>query len=350
MPNFSKRVVDNIVRNEDSGIYYLRAKVNGKKICKSLRTDSLKIAKLKRDDMLRKLQAQSPSSKDSKNMTLKECIELTRAYYSEIPSYKKKPASMHYRNQCLGAIESRFPNRAISTISKKETHDRFADIASHYSAQRFNNILGTFRKMMEIAVKTHARLDDPSAEIKRMKIIRKELVMPTRDEFKRAVESIRAQGKANSVQASYFIEFIAYSGTRVEEARHVRFEDISEDLITIRGGEHGTKNHEIRHIPINPAMRDLLNRMDLNPRKPIFTMKTAPRGALQNAYDRLGIKQSKVIHGLRHLFATTCIESGIDFATVGRWLGHKDGGILAAKTYGHIRDEHSQREAAKVKF
>jgi hypothetical protein len=33
-----------------------------------------------------------------------------------------------------------------------------------------------------------------------------------------------------------------------------------------------------------------------------------------------------------------------------RGLGHKDGGALAMKTYGHLRNEHSQAIAQKVKF
>jgi hypothetical protein len=40
---------------------------------------------------------------------------------------------------------------------------------------------------------------------------------------------------------------------------------------------------------------------------------------------------------LRHLFATRCIESGSDIPTLSGWLGHKDGGTLAMKTYGHLR-------------
>jgi len=53
---------------------------------------------------------------------------------------------------------------------------------------------------------------------------------------------------------------------------------------------------------------------------------------------------------LRHLFATRCIESGVDIPTVSRWLGHKDGGALAMKTYGHLRDLHSTTMAQKVVF
>jgi integrase len=56
------------------------------------------------------------------------------------------------------------------------------------------------------------------------------------------------------------------------------------------------------------------------------------------------------LHDLRHLFATRCIDSGVDIPTVSRWLGHKDGGALAMKTHGHLRNEHSQAMAQKVKF
>jgi len=55
-------------------------------------------------------------------------------------------------------------------------------------------------------------------------------------------------------------------------------------------------------------------------------------------------------HDLRHSFATRCIENGVDIPTVSRWLGHRDGGALCMKTYGHLRDEHSTNEAKKVAF
>jgi integrase len=51
-----------------------------------------------------------------------------------------------------------------------------------------------------------------------------------------------------------------------------------------------------------------------------------------------------------HLFATRHIEAGADIPTVSRWLGHKDGGALAMRVYGHLRDEHSQKMAKRVTF
>jgi len=55
-------------------------------------------------------------------------------------------------------------------------------------------------------------------------------------------------------------------------------------------------------------------------------------------------------HDLRHLFATRCIESGVDIPRVARWLGHKDGGVLAMRVYGHLRDQHSAAMAKRVTF
>jgi hypothetical protein len=40
----------------------------------------------------------------------------------------------------------------------------------------------------------------------------------------------------------------------------------------------------------------------------------------------------------------------VDIPTVSRWLGHKDGGALAMKVYGHLRDQHSVDMAQKVTF
>jgi integrase len=71
--------------------------------------------------------------------------------------------------------------------------------------------------------------------------------------------------------------------------------------------------------------------------------------SIDRASTLLGIKRI-THHDLRHLFATRCIESGVDIPTVSRWLGHKDGGALAMKVYGHLRNEHSQAMAQKVKF
>jgi integrase len=80
----------------------------------------------------------------------------------------------------------------------------------------------------------------------------------------------------------------------------------------------------------------------------VFRVREAQR-AINRAACKVGIARI-VHHDLRHLFATICIESGVDIPTVSRWLGHKDGGALAMKTYGHLRREHSIAQAQRVSF
>jgi hypothetical protein len=42
--------------------------------------------------------------------------------------------------------------------------------------------------------------------------------------------------------------------------------------------------------------------------------------------------------------------SGIDYMTIARWVGHKDGGVLIGKVYGHLNNEHTQAQAARLNF
>ena len=118
------------------------------------------------------------------------------------------------------------------------------------------------------------------------------------------------------------------------------------------GGEAGTKNHEFRVIPMPDALRSLLLRMKEaclpQPESRVVTIDSA-KTAINKACKRLGLPHFHH-HDFRHFFATTCIEAGVDIPTVARWLGHKDGGALAMRVYGHLRQEHSFRQIKLVNF
>ena len=55
-------------------------------------------------------------------------------------------------------------------------------------------------------------------------------------------------------------------------------------------------------------------------------------------------------HDLRHLFASQCVMTGLDFMTIAAWLGHSDGGILVGRVYGHLVDTHKKAAARKLVF
>ena len=109
---------------------------------------------------------------------------------------------------------------------------------------------------------------------------------------------------------------------------------------------------ELRFIPIIPPMQELLERLRRD-QKPKPTDRVCVLGECEKSLTRacgiVGIPRI-THHDLRHLFATRCIEAGVDIPTVSRWLGHVDGGALAMRVYGHLRREHSAAMAEKVTF
>ncbi len=102
-----------------------------------------------------------------------------------------------------------------------------------------------------------------------------------------------------------------------------------------------------------PDMRRLLEKLknerpNVRPNNLVMRVMECEK-SITSACKKLGIARF-THHDLRHLFATRCIEAGVDIPTVSRWLGHKDGGALAMRVYGHLRDEHSTTMAQKVIF
>jgi integrase len=73
------------------------------------------------------------------------------------------------------------------------------------------------------------------------------------------------------------------------------------------------------------------------------------RKCIDTAARRLGLPHL-THHAFRHFFATTCLESGGDIPTIAKLLGHKDGGALLMKTYGHLRQEHAFAVMKRVNF
>ncbi len=183
--------------------------------------------------------------------------------------------------------------------------------------------------------------------------------MPTREQFRKLIEAIRlSDGRLDSQQKARpgadLVELLAYSGCRIAEAVALTWADvdIAGGTLTVTGGKVGTKNGESRTVPMTDALRGLLERLreerQPQPSDPV-SPTTRAKTCLNTACRRLSYP-SFSHHDFRHFFATTCIESGVDIPTVSRWLGHKDGGALAMRVYGHLRQEHSFSAVKKVNF
>ena len=147
------------------------------------------------------------------------------------------------------------------------------------------------------------------------------------------------------------VKLLATSEMRLSEATNIKWGEIDfeRDHFVVSGGEAGTKNRQIRTVPLFPAMRKFLESTydldEVSRDEYLFKFKSA-RAALDSA-SRIARLPRFTHHCLRHFFVSNAIEKGIDFKTIANWIGHKDGGLLGAKTYGHLRDSHSH-EMAKL--
>jgi integrase len=359
---WTKAPVANLVRYEPSGIYFVRAKVHGKLIRKSLDTNVLSVAKLRLADVLdteHKAIAAS-NTKVIGKMTFGEVLALFQERQKTSTEIKER--SKEYNQRCADALLKTWKGLKeadIKRITKQDCLTWRAEFGAKYGATTVNGTLSILRRVFDIALEIGVRYDNPARtkEVRRARVRRKELRLPEPDQFLALVKHVREAGSGFSKHCADAVEFFAYAGPRLKEAARIYGRDCSftKNEIVIRGdAKTGTKNWEIRRVPMIPEMRRLLERLKAKRGEEVFLNSPVCgvrkfNRSLTNACKTLGLHHL-THHDLRHLFATRCIESGVDIPTVAKWLGHKDGGVLAMQTYGHLRDKHSADMAQKVVF
>jgi integrase len=349
----------NLIRYVPSGTYFARVRIRGKLIVRSLRTNGISVAKLRLSDLEKEERQRAEVTRSSMTgkMTFGDALALYRQRLEADASIK--PRTKAYRLERIKAILKSWPGLETMDVRRITKPDCLA-WAERYggdcSPSNFNNSVGTLRMILNLAVEAGALYDNPARFIKRHKIRLKQLQLPTQEQFRQFVHAIRQGRVCSCHQSADLVEFLAFGGFRRNEAWNVTWADCDFERgeIVVRGDPvTGTKNSEVRRVPMIPDMRQLLERLKEDrpedaPADHVMKIRectvTMDRVAKQIGMPRI------THHDLRHLFATRCIESGVDIPTVSRWLGHKDGGALAMKVYGHLRDQHSTAMARKVSF
>ncbi len=342
-----------------SGSYFGKVKINGRTIRKSLQTTVWTTAQLRLNDFLKEHRENRNRIDPPK---FSEAVELFKRELEHDTAIK--PQSKKYRLWCLGKLQKTWPevwSLRLNEITPESCKEWAAKLVKEIACHYYNNTLGTLKQVLQTGIKAHkanggGTLESPAAGLKKTRVTQKELRLPEQSQFKDLVANVRRRSGGWGPRDADLVEFLAYTGLRINsEAVWVTGEDIDwiRKEIIVRGDPvTATKNSETRRVPILPDMENLLMRMKEQlgsfGKEPILQVGHYNE-ALARACKEIGIPKL-THHDLRHLFATRCIESGVDIPTVSRWLGHKDGGALAMKTYGHLRNEHSQQMAQKVKF
>jgi integrase len=358
-----KTPVANLVRHVQSENYYARIRVRGKLIWKSLKTDRISVAKLRLGDFHKKERQRAATSKAIARgkMTFGDAVTAYKQQRANDPNIK--PGTVEYDDYRIKALLESWPELEqadVSKITDSECKSWSAKNAKANSSSSHNHTVGILRRIFQIIIESGARYDNPALTAKRVKEhTKKQIKLPELNQFEKLVEAIKTAGSGFSAPAADLVQFLAFGGFRISEAKNVAWADcdFKREKIILRGnpgtGLKGRHAGEFREVPMIPEMQKLLRQIQTKRPDGPQTEKVMRvfecQKSLNTACKKLGIARI-THHDLRHFFATRCIESGVDIPTVSRWLGHKDGGALAMKTYGHLRDEHSTTMAQKVTF
>jgi integrase len=184
----------------------------------------------------------------------------------------------------------------------------------------------------------------------------------TPHEFERLLAAVGPACAKNAQQVGDYLRFLAYSGSREQEALHIRWEDVDfEGERVIIGSGGVSKNREIREVEFNDKLGALLRDMATRRAPDCTWLFPSPQRGPRDDHAITFRESLRLVrtaaglewvgfHDLRHSFASYCVMAGLDFMTIAAWLGHKDGGILVGKIYRHLLDDHRKQAARKVRF
>lgn len=347
-----QKVAECLYRRISTGVYYAWIK-RGRKFKRSLKTTDRKIAERKLGDLRREIDRLSNKASASR-ITFRDIanrwLETLRAHLKP-SSFARRETSVKQLCGLLGALTVRqVTSHACEAWSAKR--------GVQLQASTYNNERDTLILVMEYAKREGLLLENPAACLKRRKMPHRQFIIPSKEQFTTLLRALREDSR--SCEAAFLVELLAFSGMRLREATAMLWGDIDSAAcrFTVTGGERGTKNLDARAVPLFPALHDLLERIRATRKLKTGQEPSASSCVIEIASAKRSMeyvcKKAQLPdfthHTMRHFFVSNAIEAGVDFKTIAAWVGHKDGGVLVAKTYGHLRDTHSDEMAKRMTF
>ncbi|MGD0261488.1 MAG: tyrosine-type recombinase/integrase [Verrucomicrobiota bacterium] len=339
-----RRVAENLFRYSSSSVYYARFQSNGKDISRSLRTTDRTLAKRRLADEL-----ENASKLDVKvgKMTLEE---LLRLYEERLGQYA--PKTIATRLSIRKIFKETWPhglNVPVHSVNTGQLELWLASRRANFKKATYNEYARFLRHLFELALKFRVIATSPAAGLKGLRVETPIRTTPTWEQFQALVADIRAQRlSADAGDSADLVEFMGLAGVGTAECTNLMGEHI--DFAAKRITLYRLKTDTGYTIPIFPQLLPFLQRLQakgqLQQGQNIFKIRD-PKKSLAAACKRLNFPHFSP-RSLRRCFVTRSIEVGIDFKTIASWQGHRDGGVLIAKTYSHLRSEHSDAMAQRL--
>lgn len=227
-------------------------------------------------------------------------------------------------------------DRPIDQITPAELNAVIADAKAHVAPATCNRILAAAAVVFRHAEAAYLIDRLPTTRAIKLKEGRKIPTIFSARELAAVLWAIDAEWRL-------FVALMALAGLRKTEAMELRAGDVAREhgVLTVRGGDGGTKSGHERLVPIISSLLDDLLREALVGRMPDdrLVTQTDPRKALRRAGDAIGVSKRVSPHRLRHGFASLVHAGGIQttgapIRTVQAWLGHSN--LSVTERYTHL--------------
>ena len=147
--------------------------------------------------------------------------------------------------------------------------------------------------------------------------------------------------EACSKPLKWIVVAALHTGMRRNEILFLRWENVNlrDRFITVTE----TKNGEIRHLPLNRTMQEMLANLPQRSEY-VFAQKNGkPYSWIGRAWGnaKAHAEIECRFHDLRHTYASYLVMNGVDLMTVKELLGHKS--LAMVERYAHLSSDHKQR-------
>ena len=270
--------------------------------------------------------------------------------YLELTRGDKKPKSS-LRDECsLKHLSKTFDSKLLSEINplliekyKKTRREEGAEPAT------INRELGCLRHMFNMAIAWGKAQNYPFGfgknKVKFLKEPKGKDRILSEDEETRLLEAVRLTTKSQHFEP--IIITALNTGMRKGEILSLKWSnvDFKNGVIIVEG----TKNGEIRKIPMNQKLTQALqNDKKVSKGEYVFSDNGEPYGDVKTGWWTV-LRKARIenfrFHDLRHTFGSRLGMAGVDIRTIQELMGHKD--IKMTMRYSHPTPEH-KKNAVKV--
>lgn len=198
----------------------------------------------------------------------------------------------------------------------------------------------------------------PTKKVKPLRVSsRKQARLLSSDECKHFLKTARELSKTDVKFKVYALafKFLLNTGLRSGELTNLTWNDVDlkSGLMKIRPKEGWTPKSYSREFFLNEAALDVIAKLRNDSLSYVFVDESghqldndALRNALIKVAKAAGFEDLTRVHDLRHTFNSLMQMNGVDPATMGKILGHKD--IETTMIYTHQTQEHLKKSIEKI--